>query len=87
MRKRDIASEKRLLRKHVNAVAIVPNVGKISLLARRIYNVLLYKAQIQGNQPTYQMTLAELISLTEFSSHNYVSIKKKTHYCLSLGNC
>ena len=76
MRKRDIASEKRLLRKHVNAVAIVPNVGKISLLARRIYNVLLYKAQIQGNQPTYQMTLAELISLTEFSSHNYVSIKK-----------
>lgn len=58
------------------AIAIRPKRGKLTLLSRRIYNVLLYHAQQQGvDQPQYRILLAELIDDARFTSHNTELLK------------
>lgn len=53
------------------AIAIRPKRGRITLLARRIYNALLYHAQRQGvDKPVYALPLAELIGDARFNSNN-----------------
>jgi hypothetical protein len=41
-------AERQLVRKAVNTLAIVPKSTRITTLARKSYNVLLYQAQEQG---------------------------------------
>lgn len=58
------------------AIAIRPKRGKLTLLSRRIYNVLLYHAQQQGvDNPQYRILLSELIDDARFTSHNTELLK------------
>lgn len=58
------------------AIAIRPKRGKLTLLSRRIYNVLLYHAQQQGvDRPMYSILLSELIDDARFTSHNTELLK------------
>ena len=58
------------------AIAIRPKRGKLTLLSRRIYNVLLFHAQQQGvDQPNYTILLSELIDDARFNSHNTELLK------------
>jgi len=58
------------------AIAIRPKRGKLTLLSRRIYNVLLYHAQQQGvDKPQYAILLSELIDDARFTSHNTELLK------------
>lgn len=58
------------------AIAIRPKRGKLTLLSRRIYNVLLYHAQQQGvGQPKHSIFLSELIDDARFNSHNTELLK------------
>lgn len=58
------------------AIAIRPKRGKLTLLSRRIYNVLLYHAQQQGvDRPGYSILLSELIDDARFTSHNTELLK------------
>lgn len=64
------------LQKANEAIAIRPKRGRLTLLSRRIYNVLLYHAQKQGvDQPSYTINLAELIDDARFTSHNTELLK------------
>lgn len=58
------------------SIAIRPKHGKLTLLSRRIYNVLLYHAQQQGvDKGSYKILLSELIDDARFSSHNTELLK------------
>lgn len=58
------------------AIAIRPKRGKLTLLSRRIYNVLLFHAQQQGvDKPKYSILLSELIDDARFTSHNTELLK------------
>lgn len=58
------------------AIAIRPKRGKLTLLSRRIYNVLLFHAQQQGvDQPKYEILLSELIADARFNSNNTELLK------------
>jgi hypothetical protein len=58
------------------AIAIRPKRGKLTLLSRRIYNVLLFHAQQQGvDRPEYSILLSELIDDARFTSHNTELLK------------
>lgn len=59
------------LRKAVDTLAIVPTRDKISLLTRKVYNVMMHYAQVQGpDQRTYKARLKDVINLVEFNSNN-----------------
>jgi hypothetical protein len=58
------------------AIAIRPKRGKLTLLSRRIYNVLLFHGQQQGvDKPKYSILLSELIDDARFTSHNTELLK------------
>lgn len=58
------------------AIAIRPKRGKLTLLSRRIYNVLLFHAQQQGvDRSNYSILLSELIDDARFTSHNTELLK------------
>ncbi len=58
------------------AIAIRPKRGKLTLLSRRIYNVLLLHAQQQGvGRPKYSILLSELIDDARFTSNNTELLK------------
>ncbi len=64
------------LRKAVDALAVVPVNKKIYMLARRLYNVLLYLAQEQGWQrDVYQAQLCDVMGKAQISSHDLEPIK------------
>lgn len=66
-----------LLRKPVNALAIVPQSVRITYLARKAYNVLLYEAQAQGiEREVYRAPLDQIIRGVEFDSHDTALVKK-----------
>ncbi|WP_156901355.1 replication initiation protein [Azohydromonas australica] len=65
-----------IVRKHVNAVAFMPRDRKITLLARRSFNVLLHVAQRQSGTDIYRAPLSEIINLSRFDSNNYELLKK-----------
>ncbi len=66
-----------LLRKPVNALAIVPKSEKITVTARKIYNVMLQFAQRQGvAKDSYRARLAEIATGIDFRSNNTELIKK-----------
>lgn len=66
-----------LLRKPVNTLAIVPKSEKITVTARKIYNVMLQYAQRQGvDQERYRARLSEIAIGIDFNSNNTEVIKQ-----------
>lgn len=70
--------EDRQVLKHVNAVALMPVKGgkRISMMGRRIYNVLLHRAQAVGEREEYEARLHEIIDDLGFASKNTALIRK-----------
>ena len=66
------------LRKPVNTLAIVPTKSsKITVLARKAYNVLLYIAQEQGiEQEVYRAPLQSILRGVDFNSHAREIVKQ-----------
>lgn len=66
-----------LLRKPVNTLAIVPKSEKITLTARKIYNVMLHYAQRQGvAQDVYRVQFKAIATGIDFHSNNTEMIKQ-----------
>ena len=67
-----------LLLKHVNAVALMPVPGgrRISLLGRRLFNVLLHRAQDDGELEEYEARLHEVVKDADYSSKDTAPLKK-----------
>lgn len=66
------------LLKHVNAVALMPVQGgrRISLLGRRLFNVLLHRSQGEGERDEYEARLHEVISDADYNSKDTAPLKK-----------
>jgi hypothetical protein len=66
------------LLKHVNALALMPVKGgrKISLLARRLFNVLLHRSQEDGDKEEYEARLHEVVSDADYSGKDTGPLKK-----------
>ncbi|MBA4143573.1 MAG: replication initiation protein [Nitrosospira sp.] len=76
-RKSTLAGQVILLRKPVNTLAIVPKSEKITVTARKIYNVMLQYAQRQGvSKDNYRARLADIATGIDFRSNNTELIKK-----------
>lgn len=72
-----VAEQVTLLRKPVNTLAIVPKSEKITVTARKIYNVMLQYAQKQGvEKDCYRARLADIANGIDFRSNNTELIKK-----------
>lgn len=69
--------QEQLLRKPVNTLAIVPKSEKITVTARKIYNVMLQYAQRQGvEKERYSARLADIANGIDFNSNNTEIIKQ-----------
>ena len=73
------------LLKHVNAVALMPVQGgrKISLLGRKLFNVLLHRAQEEGDRDEYHARLHEVVNAAEYNSKDTAPLKKTLRELLS----
>lgn len=77
MRQDELTEDKELVRKANPAIAIRPTSGKLTLVSRRIYNLLLYHAQQQGKDcDEYTLPLAQVVGNVS-SSENTEAIKKR----------
>jgi plasmid replication initiation protein len=65
-----------VLKKAVDTLAIIPTNRKISLLARKVYNVMIYYAQKQGDREIYRVRLRDVINAIEFNSNNTEVLKE-----------
>lgn len=71
------AQQTQSVRKAVEAIAINPRTGKVTLLTRKLFNVLLHLAQKQGDsQVTYRAALGEITSNASFDSNDTSLIKE-----------
>ena len=66
------------LLKHVNAVALMPVAGgrRISLLGRKIFNVLLHRAQEEGEREEYEARMHEVIDDAAYNSNDTAPIRR-----------
>ena len=65
------------VRKPVNTLAIVPREKRISLITRKMFNVMLHYAQKQGLEDAYyRLPFRYLADTIEFNSNNYEVIKE-----------
>ena len=65
------------IKKPVEAIAVNPRAGKLTLLTRKLFNVLLQMAQNQGMQKeTYRIPLGEICSTARFDSNDTGLIKE-----------
>lgn len=72
-----VSDESALLRKAVNTLAIVPKSAKITVLGRKTYNVLLYRAQDQGlEKEVFRAPLEAIIGGLDYDSNDQALIKK-----------
>lgn len=77
MRKEKLTGDKELVRKANPAIAIRPTSGKLTLVSRRIYNLLLYHAQQHAKDcDEYTLPLAQVVGNVS-SSENTEAIKKR----------
>lgn len=75
--KLNAAEQDMLLRKPVNMLAIIPKSEKITVTARKIYNVMLQHAQRQGaEKDRYRARLADIAIGIDFKSNNTELIKQ-----------
>lgn len=58
------------IRKAQEAIAILPKSGRITLLTRKFFSVLLHAAQEDGHQSVYRRKLSEILGMASFDSHN-----------------
>ena len=67
-----------VLLKHVNAIALMPTVGgrRISVLGRKIFNVLLYRSQEEGERDEYEARLHEILEGAAYNSNDTTPIRK-----------
>ncbi len=73
----DAVAPSRMLRKAVNTLAIVPKSTRITTLARKAYNVLLYQAQDQGlDKEIFRVPLDTVITGVDFDSNDHALIKR-----------
>ncbi|WP_119155389.1 replication initiation protein [Caldimonas tepidiphila] len=71
------AKDSQEMRKAVEAIAVTPRSGRITLLARRVFNILLYHAQLQGaHRETYRLPLSQLLTDSRFESNNTEILKE-----------
>lgn len=76
-RKRSAVEQELPLRKPVNTLAIVPKSEKITVTARKIYNVMLQYAQRQGiDKDRYRVRFADIATGIDFNSNNTELIKQ-----------
>ena len=73
-----------VLHKHVNAIALMPVATSITVLARRIYNVLLVLAMEQGDRDEYSAPLREIVEVSDYSSGNIELLKKTLRQLVSV---
>lgn len=65
------------LKKTVDALAMVPTKDRLSLLARKVYNVMMFYAQRQGvDQQIYRARMRDVITALDFNSHNTEPLKE-----------
>jgi len=65
------------VRKAVDALAIVPTKDKLTVLARKVYNVMMYQAQRQGvDRQIYRARLRDVINGIDFNSNNTEVLKE-----------
>ena len=66
------------LLKHVNAVALMPVRGgrKLSASGRRLFNVMLHRAQEDGEQDEYTARMHEIIGDARYNSNDQAPIRK-----------
>jgi hypothetical protein len=68
---------RRPLKKSVDTLAIVPTKERISILARKVYNVMMHFAQEQGaDQQYYRVRLRDVVKGIDFNSNNTEVIKE-----------
>lgn len=64
------------IKKPVEMLAIVPKKDRISVLARKTYNVMIHEAQMQGgDKDVYRMRLRDLVLDLDFNSENVEVLK------------
>lgn len=69
--------EQKPLKKSVDTLAIVPTKDRITILARKVYNVMMHYAQEQGvEQPLYRVRLRDVVYGIDFNSNNTEVIKE-----------
>ena len=65
------------VKKAVDTLAIVPTKDRISILARKVYNVMMFYAQAQGvEQQIYRVRLRDVIYNIDFNSNNTEILKE-----------
>lgn len=73
-----VEADGEVLLKHVNAIALMPTVGgrRISVLGRKIFNVLLYRSQEEGERDEYEARLHEILESAAYNSNDTTPIRK-----------
>jgi len=72
----DLRRDRRIVKKPVESVGIKAKNGRLTLLTRKLYNVLLCHAQAQGRSvERYRIVLSELIRDAHFDSRDTALIK------------
>jgi len=70
----DVGSD---VKKPVETIAVNPRSGKLTLLTRKLFNVLLYHAQEQGEEKLiYRLPLSEICSTAQFDSNDTSLVKE-----------
>ena len=76
-KKYQIAQREVPLKKPVEALAIVPKADKVSVVARKLYNVMMHEAQRLGDaHEVYRMRLRDVAGGIEFTSTNTEALKE-----------
>jgi hypothetical protein len=64
------------IKKPVEMLAIIPKKDRITILARKVYNIMIHQAQMQGgDKDVYRMRLRDLVIGLDFNSENVEVLK------------
>jgi plasmid replication initiation protein len=64
------------IKKPVEMLAIIPKKDRITILARKVYNIMIHEAQMQGgDKDVYRMRLRDLVIGLDFNSENVEVLK------------
>lgn len=64
------------VRRSNETIAVLPKTGRITLLTRRVFNIMLHFSQQDGIKDVYRRPLGEIMSNTDFGSKNTKIIKE-----------
>lgn len=80
----DVLASSAELRKAVEAIAIQPKSGKITLLTRKLFNVLLAVAQQADDSDTYRALLSDIVANAAFDSNDTALVKEHLRRMVSV---